>query len=77
MLLLRRAVDLVITDATMPIVDGPELLHTLRLRGDGTPAILMSARGWGTDGLTGVSFLAKPFDADTLLTLVDRRLGTE
>ncbi|HTU63186.1 MAG TPA: response regulator, partial [Polyangiales bacterium] len=44
-LLDRMSVDLVVTDLTMPRMDGFELLTRLRQRGDDTPTVVISGGG--------------------------------
>ena len=67
--------DLIISDVTMPGLDGPNLIRQLRARGIATPVILMTGRV-DSDGLAHaqgsdtVSVLAKPFDRATLLATV-------
>jgi signal transduction histidine kinase len=67
--------DLIISDVTMPGLDGPNLIRQLRARGIATPVILMTGRV-DSDGLSHtqgsdtISVLAKPFDRATLLATV-------
>jgi len=67
--------DLIISDVTMPSLDGPNLIRQLRTRGIATPVILMTGRV-DSDGLAHaqdsdtISVLAKPFDRATLLATV-------
>lgn len=61
--------DLIISDVSMPKLDGVSLVHRLRERGDGMPVILMSAR-YVTVDLPGVRFIPKPFDIDHLAATV-------
>jgi two-component system, OmpR family, response regulator len=62
----RRPPDIIVSDITMPGLDGIGLASRLASCGYATPIILMSAghRDW-----TGVSatFIRKPFDLDHLL----------
>lgn len=70
------AIDVVITDQTMPVMTGAELIEQLRARGIQTPIILMSGYGAAISEermaqLQHVSRLDKPFVIDDLLrTLV-------
>jgi CheY-like chemotaxis protein len=73
---LRRAaaepIDLVLCDICMPGMDGIELLGELRARrliGD-APVVLMSAARRAAPA--DVTFLAKPFDLDEVVALLDR-----
>jgi CheY-like chemotaxis protein len=71
----RQRWDLIISDVTMPGMDGPNLIGQLRARGIATPVILMTGRVDG-DGQAHaqtsetVAVLAKPFDRATLLATV-------
>lgn len=69
-------VDLLISDVMMPGLDGIGLVAELRRRGDGTPIVLMSAGMQRRDAPAGVRFLEKPFDLETLLTLVRDALAS-
>ena len=67
--------DLIISDVTMPDLDGPNLIRQLRARGIATPVILMTGRVDSdalahAQGSHTVSVLAKPFDRATLLATV-------
>ena len=61
--------DLIISDVSMPHMDGAEMVIRLRARGCATPVILISARYQAVD-LPGVRFLPKPFDLDQLMDAV-------
>ncbi len=69
------APDLIIADIIMPRLDGWGLLAHLRQEHPDIPVILLSAtfRGAPPDG---VVFVAKPFDIDHLLALVDRIIAS-
>lgn len=64
--ILRGPPDVVLSDITMPRLDGIGLASRLASHGYATPIILMSA---GHNELAGVSatFIRKPFDLDHLL----------
>jgi CheY-like chemotaxis protein len=71
----ERPYDLVISDVVMPKITGTALVAQLGRLQPGLPALLVSAF---PDAATraeakalGVPLLAKPFRADTLLSLVD------
>ncbi len=74
--------DLIISDVTMPGLDGPNLIRQLRARGIAMPVILMTGRV-DSDGLAHaqgsdtISVLAKPFDRATLLATVGKAIGRE
>ncbi|MCA9706230.1 MAG: sigma-54-dependent Fis family transcriptional regulator, partial [Myxococcales bacterium] len=76
----RHAVDLVITDLTMPRMDGMALLAALHQREDGPPAIMVTAHGSERTAveamkLGALDYFAKPFDADEVARVVHRSLG--
>ena len=64
-----------LVDMHMPGMTGIELIEMLRSRGDGTPAILITAaadpllRAQG-EKLSGFAFLDKPVDGDKLLDTI-------
>lgn len=74
-LLADRPADLLITDTTMPRLDGPSLVRWMRARPElrHVPVVLTSA---GTRpalaGLEPVTFVPKPFDLETILNAVAR-----
>ncbi len=77
--------DLAILDLGLPHIDGMEVLHTLRARGNGVPVLIVSARGSVPERVAGLEagaddYLFKPFDLDELVAraraLVRRRTGT-
>jgi CheY-like chemotaxis protein len=70
----KHEVDLIIIDIMMPRLDGIGFVRQLRKHPvfRGIPVILMSAADRPRmDDLRVHAFLAKPFDLDTLLALVD------
>lgn len=69
----REAVDVVITDAMMPRLDGEGLVRAMRARAEtrAVPVIVLSAAVTPTlDELGPWWYLAKPFDLDALLAAV-------
>ncbi len=74
--------DLLITDVMMPRLDGWSLLAAVRERSPALPVIVISAvdrrqaRHWEFFRTDHTIFLRKPFDIDTLLTLVERLTGS-
>jgi signal transduction histidine kinase/CheY-like chemotaxis protein len=73
-----QCIDLVMTDMLMPVMDGAELLRTMRTDGSSVPVIVMS--GVAKDHLTGAerlgarTTLSKPFSGPQLLNAVRRTL---
>jgi len=73
--------DLIISDVTMPGLDGPHLIGELRARGITTPVILMTGRV-DSDGLAHaqvsdtITVLAKPFDRTTLLATIGAAIAS-
>ena len=72
----REAPQLVISDLTMPDIDGHQLVYHIHqeISGQAPKIILMSAMERRSPK-PGVPFLHKPFDIEDLLDLVDSTLG--
>jgi len=71
--------DLLVIDCMLPDGDGRKLCRDLRARGDGTPVLLLTAKGSTADKVLGLDsgaddYLTKPFDFAELLARV-RALG--
>lgn len=66
--------DVILSDMMMPNLDGLGLVQALRERGDHTPFVLMSAapRPPLPDG---ISWVAKPFDVETVIATVRGAAG--
>lgn len=68
--------DGIVLDVMLPDVDGFTICETIRLEGDRTPVLFLTARTNPADrvrGLrTGDDFLAKPFDLEELLLRVEK-----
>ena len=67
----HEGADLVVLDLNLPSLGGLDILRGLRDRGDGTPVILLTARGDTADRVAGLDsgaddYLVKPFDMDEL-----------
>ena len=76
----KRAVDLMITDRSMPGLGGLELLGKLKEKKKLVPTLVVSAYGeesfWGTAiGLGAVDYLLKPFKAEDVLKIVEKSLN--
>jgi CheY-like chemotaxis protein len=67
--------DLIISDISMPRMDGVQIARRILGRRPPIPVILMSAKRL-PEQLPGVVFLPKPFDVDHLLELAERALAT-
>lgn len=69
--------DLVLADVMMPVMGGPEMLRRLRAAGhEHLVAVVMSAaRPPELDGLGVAAFVAKPFDVDELVALIEELIG--
>jgi DNA-binding response OmpR family regulator len=71
--------DLLVIDCMLPDGDGRKLCRDLRARGNGTPVLLLTAKGSTADKVLGLDsgaddYLTKPFDFGELLARV-RALG--
>jgi len=75
-----RSVDVIVTDLVMPRMDGFELLHTLRERGQLTPAIVLTGFGSLDKALSVIRdleaywFLEKPVKLTALRSLLQRAI---
>jgi CheY-like chemotaxis protein len=78
-LMAAESVDLVVTDAEMPILDGPRMVERMRAdsRLRALPVILMSANGIHREGVAPPvrAFIGKPLRFDQLLELVTQTLS--
>ncbi len=76
-LLQKRRADLVITDVQMERMDGPALLRELRRDYPELPVVMVTAHGSVQQAVAAMQdgasdYLLKPFEAQVLLTLLDR-----
>ena len=67
--------EVLIIDRGLPVLDGLELLRTLRSNGITTPALVLTARGSLTDRVEGLDagaedYLVKPFEVPELLARI-------
>ena len=73
--------DLIITDITMPDMEGIEFISCLRKRSISTPIIAMSGNAVGMNFLKATKFfgatetILKPFNTRELISAVNRSLG--
>ena len=82
-LLRTNSVDLIVSDINMPKLDGFQLLESLRLKGDSTPFVLLTASKERPHLSTGFrlgadDFIAKPFGIEELalrVAAILRRAG--
>ncbi|NND68282.1 MAG: sigma-54-dependent Fis family transcriptional regulator [Halioglobus sp.] len=76
-LLERRAVDLVISDVQMDVMDGHTLLRKVKARWPNLPFVLVTAHGSIEKAVEAIregatDYLLKPFEAEVLLETVSR-----
>ncbi|MDX9954178.1 MAG: response regulator [Anaerolineae bacterium] len=78
----KRAPDLILSDITMPQMDGYDLYQKVRENPSWVriPFIFLTARGERTDVLRGKAlgvedYIVKPFDTEDLLIAIESRLG--
>lgn len=67
--------DLIITDIMMPKIDGYELIKQLRVKGNSTPVIMLTAKDSLDDKILGLDsgaddYIVKPFEFDELLACI-------
>lgn len=73
----NQAFDLAILDVMIPQLDGFAVCQTIRLEGNQTPVLFLSAKGSGKDRVEGLriggdDYLTKPFDLEELLLRVSK-----
>ena len=71
----RGAVDLLVLDLMMPVVDGLTVCRVLRSEADRTPVLMLTARTETSDRVAGLDagaddYLAKPFDPAELMARI-------
>jgi len=71
----ERASDLLVLDLMMPLVDGLEVIKSLRARGRATPILMLTAKSTELDRVLGLElgaddYLTKPFSMAELLARV-------
>lgn len=70
--------DLVVMDVMLPGLDGYTVIETVRLEGDTTPVLFLTARNAPADRIRGLragdDHLAKPFDLEELLLRIGKRV---
>lgn len=75
-ILTRDSIDLLILDLMMSGEDGLSICRRLRVNGDNTPIIMLTARGEDVDRILGLEmgaddYLAKPFNPRELLARIN------
>lgn len=73
--LAEHAADVIVLDMMMPVVDGWGVLDAMKIEGNATPVVVVSAKSDPKDArraleLGAIEYVVKPFDLDRLLTLV-------
>ena len=74
-IILRETVDLIVLDLMMPGEDGLSICRRLRAANDGTPIIMLTAKGEDIDRIVGLEvgaddYLGKPFNPRELLARI-------
>lgn len=74
--------DAVLTDISMPGLNGVELLKRVQQRDSATPVILISGKGTEQDsqsllGLGAFAYVTKPFTLDEIELLVERAVASK
>lgn len=77
-----NAYDLMVLDAMMPVLSGPEVLSALVRQGSRLPVVMLTARKGQDDVLDALSsgardYLTKPFIPDELVARINAILRTE
>jgi two-component system alkaline phosphatase synthesis response regulator PhoP len=71
--------DGIVLDVMLPDVDGFTICETIRLEGDHTPVLFLTARSAPADRVRGLragdDYLGKPFDLQELLLRVEKLMG--
>jgi CheY-like chemotaxis protein len=75
----REPVDLLITDRSMPVMDGLELLKKLQDEKRKIPSLVISAYGdesiWAEAiGLGAEDYILKPFSSESVMKIVKKKL---
>jgi two-component system, OmpR family, alkaline phosphatase synthesis response regulator PhoP len=73
----NQAFDAAILDVMLPELDGFAVCEKIRLEGNATPILFLSARGTGKDKVEGLKiggddYMAKPFELEELLLRVKK-----
>ena len=76
----REAVELIITDMRMPVMDGIELVKALHEAGQTIPVIVITAHGTVESAVTAmkhgaIDYILRPFEVETVELAVKRALS--
>jgi two-component system, OmpR family, alkaline phosphatase synthesis response regulator PhoP len=76
----NQAFDLLILDVMLPELDGFSVCEKLRLEGNTTPILFLSAKGSGKDRVEGLKlgaddYMAKPFELEELMLRVQKLIS--
>lgn len=79
-LIQKESIDLLITDRSMPVLGGLELLQRLREEKNNMPVLIISAFGeerlWAEAiGLGAEDYILKPFTSEEVLKVVQKHLS--
>jgi DNA-binding response OmpR family regulator len=80
--LVEHLPDVVLLDMMMPVVDGWGVLDAMKVEGNETPVVVVSAKSDPKDckralELGAIEYVLKPFDLDRLLALVTAVAGED
>jgi DNA-binding response OmpR family regulator len=80
--LVEQPPDVILLDMMMPVVDGWGVLEAMKVEGNETPVVVISAKSDPKDckralELGAIEYVLKPFDLDRLLALVTAVAGED
>jgi two-component system, OmpR family, alkaline phosphatase synthesis response regulator PhoP len=76
----NQAFDLIILDVMLPELDGFAVCEKLKLEGNTTPILILSAKGSGKDKVEGLKlgaddYMAKPFELEELVLRIQKLIS--